>query len=212
MNCTPSAQLWDGVVSLSLSHLITFHLKTFQRSTWMPPWRGRLQATPAQKHGPVFLYFCPLWFDLLLKSSPFTSFFSLPPQSLGVSGVYGRWRGTAGARPAQNTGKVIQFGVGSKLFGHLRPAWHGGAQDRADAYLSLTVLLTRHRDTPGLHFYFFHLKLLQGFPQPGHQASTSWWFIKTFDTRSFTNPSTTPQDASPGLANWTAYKPFLLPV
>lgn len=52
----------------------------------------------------------------------------LLPCSLSVSGclvVYEkRWR-TAGARPAQNTREVIQFGVGSKLDGRLCTAWCG---------------------------------------------------------------------------------------
>lgn len=51
----------------------------------------------------------------------------LPPllffsSTLGYLVVYQRGWKTAGARPAQNTREEIQFGVGSKLCGHLRTA------------------------------------------------------------------------------------------
>lgn len=53
---------------------------------------------------------------------------------------------TAGARPAQNSREVIQFGVGSKLCGHMRTAQCGdGHRASVDASLCLAVLLTGHR-------------------------------------------------------------------
>ena len=69
-------------------------------------------------------HFSPSWFNLVLKSTPAVALLSSSPIS-GCLVVYERrWR-TAGARPAQNTTEMIQFGVGSKLFGHLRTAWCG---------------------------------------------------------------------------------------
>ncbi len=65
------------------------------------------------------------------------SFF--PPVSRCLVIYERRWK-TAGARPSQNTREVIQFGVGSKLHGHLRTARlgaeHRGRVDVCEAWIS----------------------------------------------------------------------------
>lgn len=87
----------------------------------------------------MFIYELAELFPLIcsLNQLLLPHFSSLPPRSRGVLVVYGRrWR-TAGARPVQNTTKVIQFGVGSKLFGHLLTAWHGDEHRTGSMHISV---------------------------------------------------------------------------